>query len=224
MADFVAGYGKSGRAQADGRLDAPAFHRNHEPIWAALAPYFEGKRGDVLEAGSGTGQHVVEFARKSPAIVWWPSDYTDTHLASIEAWRRHAGLSNVRPPLKLDLAEPGWGLAGQEFPAAGNLLAIFCANVVHIAPWKVAEGLIGGAARLLRPAGRLFMYGPFKRGGEHTAPSNARFDRSLRAENPEWGVRDVEDLRALAAQSGLRLAKIVELPANNLVLILERDV
>ena len=224
MAEFVADRGKSGRPEAaDGRLDAPAFHRNREPIWAVLAPFLEGKSGDMLEAGSGSGQHAVEFARKSPAIVWWPSDDTDTHLASIEAWRRHAGLANVRPPLKLDLAEPGWRLAGQEFPPAGNLLAIFCANVVHIAPWKVAEGLIGGAARLLRPEGRLFVYGPFKRGGEHTAPSNARFDASLRAENPEWGVRDVGDLRALASQSGLKLAEIVEMPANNLILVFERD-
>lgn len=224
MAEFIADYGKNGGpTMAGGRLDAPAFHRNHKPIWKVLAPFLEGKRGDVLEAGSGTGQHVVEFARQSPEIVWWPSDCTGTHLESIEAWRRHAELPNIRPPLRIDLAEPQWGLAGQAFPPAGNLLAIFCANVVHIAPWRVAEGLIDGAARLLRPDGRLFMYGPFKRYGEHTAPSNARFDASLRAQDPAWGVRDAEDLRALASKSGLKLAEIIEMPANNLILIFGRD-
>jgi hypothetical protein len=106
-------------------------------------------------------------------------------------------------------------------PAA--LLAVFCANVIHIAPWRVAEGLVAGAARGLRPDGRLFLYGPFKRDGQHTAPSNAAFDASLRDNNPEWGVRDVDEVAALAQHNGLKLTEIVDMPANNLILVFERN-
>jgi hypothetical protein len=105
----------------------------------------------------------------------------------------------------------------------GQLLAVFCANVVHIAPWRVAEGLFAGAARFLRPAGRLFLYGPFKRNGKHTAPSNAAFDTSLRDNNPEWGVRDIADVSALAKSVDLNLVEIAEMPANNLVLTFARS-
>jgi hypothetical protein len=104
-----------------------------------------------------------------------------------------------------------------------NLLAVFCANVIHIAPWRVAEGLFAGAGRYLRTGGRLFLYGPFKRGGKHTAPSNAAFDNSLRGQNPEWGVRDIGDLEKLAANAGLKPVEIVEMPANNLILAFERS-
>jgi len=104
-----------------------------------------------------------------------------------------------------------------------NLLAVFCANVIHIAPWRVAEGLFAGAGRYLRADGRLFLYGPFKRGGKHTAPSNAGFDKSLRDQNPEWGVRDIDDLQKLAANAGLELVEIVEMPTNNLTLVFERS-
>src|SRR5262249_1517573 len=160
--------------------------------------------GDVLEAGSGTGQHVVHFARHSPGITWWPSDLNEAHLKSIKAWRAHAGLPNIRPPLRLDLADPAWDaeLAG----GPPKLLAGFCANVIHIAPWRVAEGLFAGAGRILRDDGRLFLYGPFKRGGQHTSVSNAVFDSSLRESNPEWGVRDIADLGKVAVANGLRLA------------------
>jgi SAM-dependent methyltransferase len=200
----------------DGRLDAPAFHRNHKPIWSVLAPFLQGRTGDVLELGSGTGQHIVEFARLAPHLVWWPSDTDNTYLESIAAWRRHVDLANVRPPLRIDLLDPEWS------SPAGELLAILCANVLHIAPWPVAHGLLGGAARHLRRDGRLFVYGPFMRGGKHTAPSNAAFDASLRAQNPEWGVRDTDDVGALADRMELKMIEIVPMPANNLVLIFER--
>lgn len=223
MAEFVVQYGNVGAPpKEDGRLDAPAFHRNCEPIWSVLSPFLDGKTGDVLEAGSGTGQHVVEYARRTPGLVWWPTDYNDVHLRSIGAWCVHSGLANVRPPARLDLAAPEWSERPPGFPIAGSLLAIFCANVLHIAPWRVAEGLLAFAARELRRDGRLFLYGPFKRGGEHTAPSNARFDASLRAENAEWGVRDVDDLRALAARNNMAVLDIAQMPANNLVLIFGR--
>src|SRR6201988_3760164 len=115
MAEFVVEFGKDGRpVEPDGRLDAAAFHRNHQPIWAVLQKFLAGKSGDVLEAGSGTGQHVVHFARHTPDIVWWPSDLNEAHLKSIAAWRAHAGLSNVRAPLVIDLADPAWSATMQE--------------------------------------------------------------------------------------------------------------
>lgn len=223
MSQFVVEYGNVGRPpEPDGRLDAPAFHRNHEPIWSVLAPFLLGQTGDVLEVGSGTGQHVAEFARRAPNVVWWPSDYSDKHLSSIAAWRKYADLPNIRPPKRIDLARPNWGLDITDSKTLNALTAIFCANVLHIAPWRVAAGLVSGAASRLRAQGRLFVYGPFMRGGRHTAPSNAAFDESLRAENPEWGVRDISDLDALAAGAGLTLIEAVQMPANNLTLIFER--
>jgi SAM-dependent methyltransferase len=209
-------------ALPDGRLDAPAFHRNHEPIWSVLAPYLEKAAGDVLEAGSGTGQHVVEFARKSPGLTWWPADYDAEHLQSIDAWRTHASLPNIRPARFIDLAAPDWGLNVDDSKTLTGLTAIFCANVIHIAPWPVAEGLLTSASHRLAPDGRFFLYGPFKDNGSHTAPSNEAFDQSLRARNPEWGVRDLADIEPLAKANGLRLAAITPMPANNMTLIFER--
>lgn len=223
MAEYVVEFGKDGRpVEPDGRLDAPAFHRNHQAIWAVLQPFLAGKSGDVVEAGSGTGQHVVDFARRSPEITWWPSDLNEQHLKSIAAWRAHAELPNIRPPLRIDLSDPAWCSQMHDGSGPGELLAVFCANVIHIAPWRVAEGLFAGAGRHLRTDGRLFLYGPFKRDGKHTAVSNAVFDTSLRDRNPEWGVRDIEALEKLAASAGLALIEIAEMPANNLILVFAR--
>jgi hypothetical protein len=157
-----------------------------------------------------------------PGIVWWPSDLNEQHLKSIAAWRAHAGLENIRPPLRIDLSDPAWCQEMHDGSGPKNLLAVFCANVIHIAPWRVAEGLFAGAGRYLPAGGRLFLYGPFKRGGKHTAVSNAVFDTSLREGNPEWGVRDIEALEKLAGTAGLVLAEIAEMPANNLILVFER--
>jgi SAM-dependent methyltransferase len=224
MAEYVVEFGKDGsRVEPDGRLDAAAFHRNHQAIWAVLQPFLAGQSGDVVEAGSGTGQHVVEFARHTPDVTWWPSDLNAQHLRSIAAWRAHAGLANVRAPRRIDLSDPAWGAELQAGGGPSGLLAVFCANVIHIAPWRVAEGLFAGAGRCLRADGRLFLYGPFKRGGKHTAVSNAVFDTSLRERDPEWGVRDVEDLEKLAANASLALIDIAEMPANNLVLTFGRS-
>jgi hypothetical protein len=223
MAEYVVEFGKDGRPVAsDGRLDAAAYHRNHQPIWQVLEPFLRGQSGDVVEAGSGTGQHVVDFARSSPRIVWWPSDLNDQHLKSIRAWRSLAELPNVREPMRIDLSDPHWCPAMHDGSGPGKLLAVFCANVIHIAPWRVAQGLFAGASHYLRPDGRLFVYGPFKRGGRHTAVSNAVFDTSLRAANPEWGVRDLEDLERLAEAAGLALVDIAEMPANNLIVVFAR--
>ena len=224
MAEYVVEFGKDGRpVSPDGRLDAPAFHRNHRAIWAVLQPFLAGKSGDVIEAGSGTGQHVVDFAGRSPEITWWSSDLNEQHLKSISAWRAHAGLPNIRPPLRIDLSDSAWCPEIHDGSGPGELLAVFCANVIHIAPWRVAEGLFAGAGRYLRVDGRLFLYGPFKRDGRHTAVSNAVFDSSLRDRNPEWGVRDIADLERLAANAGLALIDIAEMPANNLTLVFERS-
>ena len=225
MAEYVVEFGKDGRpVSPDGRLDAPAFHRNHRAIWAVLQPFLAGKSGDVIEAGSGTGQHVIDFAGRSPEITWWPSDLNEQHLKSISAWRAHAGLPNIRPPLRIDLSDSAWCPEIHDGSGPGELLAVFCANVIHIAPWRVAEVLFAGAGRYLRVDGRLFLYGPFKRDGKHTAISNAVFDTSLRDRNPEWGVRDIADLEKLAAGVGLGLIEIAEMPANNLVLVFERAI
>ncbi|HXN88478.1 MAG TPA: DUF938 domain-containing protein, partial [Methylocella sp.] len=211
MVEYVVEFGKDGRpVESDGRLDAPAFHRNHEAIRAVLQPFFASESGDVVEAGSGTGQHVVDLARHFPEIIWWPSDLNDQHLKSIAAWRAHAGLANIRPPLRIDLSDPAWCPEMHDGSGPANLLAVFCANVIHIAPWRVAEGLFAGAGRHLREAGRLFLYGPFKRGGKHTAMSNAVFDTSLREGNPEWGVRDVAELEQVSKDVGLKLIDTVE--------------
>ncbi len=224
VVDYAVEFGKDGgRVEPDGRLDAPPFHRNHQAIWAVLERFLKGKSGDVLEAGSGTGQHVVHFARSSPDLLWWPSDLNAQHLKSIMAWRTHAQVPNVRPPLRIDLSDPNWASAMREAGGPQHVLALFCANVIHIAPWRVAEGLFAGASTLLRAEGRLFLYGPFKRSGKHTALSNAVFDTSLREGNPEWGVRDVDDLEKLAAGVGLALIEISEMPANNLMLAFARS-
>lgn len=220
--EHVVEFGKGGTpaAEADGRLDAPAFHRNHAPIWTVLSKFLEGRSGDALEIGSGTGQHAAEFARQSPSITWWPSDHLDSHIRSISAWRAHSQLGNLRAPIPLDASQADWRFAERGLPA--RFLAVFCANVIHIAPWSVAEGILAGAGRHLRPDGRLFLYGPFRRDGAHNSPGNVTFDANLRRDNPDWGVRDTADLRTLAERNGLRLAEISEMPANNAILAFER--
>jgi SAM-dependent methyltransferase len=210
------------RDGTDGRLDAPAFHRNHQPIWTVLSGFLVGKAGHVLEIGSGTGQHAVAFAQQTPDITWWPSDIDAAYLRSIAAWRSHAGLANIRPPRRIDVADPEW-TADPALELPGELLAIFSANVIHIASWEVAQGLVAGAVRLLRPDGRLFLYGPFKRDGRHTTESNAAFDASLRYQNAEWGVRDMTDVSKAAESVGLKLIETVAMPANNFILIFARS-
>ena len=222
MPEFVVEYGKTtAPAQSDGRLDAPAFHRNHEAIWSAIGGFLAAQSGDLLEIGSGTGQHAIAFAPRARGITWWPSDIYDSHLKSIAAWRTCSGIANLRPPQRINLSNPDWswtGDAGRNAPLA----AMLCINVLHISPWDVSKNLFAGAGRFLRKHGRLFVYGPFRRDGAHTSPSNAAFDASLRAENPEWGVRDVSDLNGLARSTGLTEAEISPMPANNLVLAFAR--
>jgi hypothetical protein len=203
------------QTEVDGRLDAPAFHRNVEPVLAVLRRCLTGRSGDALEIGSGTGQHVVAFARALPALTWWPTDPHPAHRRSIDAWRADSGLANIRPAVSLDAVE------GE--PPARELSAIVSMNVIHIAPWRVCEGIMRIAGESLAPSGRMFLYGPFKRDGAHTAPSNAGFDAMLRRQDAEWGVRDLEAVAAAAAKRGLRIAEIVEMPANNQTLVFAPD-
>jgi SAM-dependent methyltransferase len=222
MSKFTVEFGKDGLPPAaeDGRLDAPAFHRNHDAIWAAIAGFLNGKSGDTLELGSGTGQHAVAFARQAPHLTWWPSDVMASHLASIAAYRRAAGLPNLRSPQRIDLMDGGWTWQGDI--GADKLAVMVCINVIHIAPWRVARNLLAGAGRLLRGGGLLFLYGPYMRNGAHTAPSNEAFDATLRARNPDWGVRSLEAVTALAHDNSLDLMNVTDMPANNLVLAFER--
>jgi SAM-dependent methyltransferase len=217
MSRFVVEFGRHGLPPAqEGRLDAPAFHRNCEPIWEAISPLLPTE-GAVLEIGSGTGQHVTTYAARTPRLTWYPSDVLESHVASIEAWRHHAGALNVRPPQRIDVTK-----SDCNWTPGGSLAGMLCINVLHISPWSVSENLIAGARRFLQPDGRLFVYGPFMRDRAHTAESNASFDASLRAQNAAWGVRDTRDLSALASAHELQLADILSMPANNFVLVFAR--
>jgi SAM-dependent methyltransferase len=194
----------------DPRHHAPAAARNREPIREVLARVLPA-RGTVLEIASGSGEHAIHLARAFPHLTWQPSDAADAALASIAAWRAEAQLANLEPPVALDVTAPAWPVSRAD--------AIVCINLVHIAPWEAALGLFAGAARLLAPGALLYLYGPYRFTGAFTAPSNAEFDRSLRARDPRWGVRDVDDLTAAARDRGLALAEVVAMPANNHSLI-----
>jgi SAM-dependent methyltransferase len=212
--------GRSCQIMNNARLDAPASRRNLAPIRDVLVPYLDGRSGDVLEIGSGTGQHVAAFAAAFPAITWWPTDFDASNRESIDAWRRDAGVDNVRPATTLDASAADWRLGAADMAPAQGLIAIICINVVHISPWAVTEGLFAGALRHLDPAGFLYLYGPYMRDGKHTSDGNVRFDASLRAQNPAWGIRDTADIEALSARTGLTITETVEMPANNLSLFL----
>lgn len=199
---------------ADPRIFRPHIARNRDPILAVLRRVLP-PRGLVLEIASGSGEHAVYFARALPSLTWQPTDRDAAALASIAAHRAAAGAPNLLPPLKLDVTAETWPVAHAD--------AIVCCNMIHIAPWTACEGLIGGAARVLPVGGILYLYGPYKIGGRHTAPSNAAFDADLRARNPAWGIRDLDDVTALAAGRGLARVETVEMPANNLSVIFRRQ-
>ena len=197
---------------------APATARNRAPIAEVLQDWLPGK-GSLLELASGTGEHALYFSARLPNIHWLPSEAEPELRRSIEAYRLSEGGANLSAPLAVDVTADDWHLPGSALPLA----AMVCINMIHIAPWAAAEGLFAGAARYLAPGGGLFLYGPFKRGGMHTAPSNAAFDESLRARNPAWGVRDLEAVSDLALRAGLAPPLIREMPANNLSLWFVRD-
>lgn len=199
------------------RMFSPSTARNREPIlavWRAHMP----TQGSVLEIASGSGEHAVFMARALPELTWRPGDPDPDARASIAAWIAHEGLLNVAAPHAIDAADPGWPAA-----APAGLDAIVSINMIHIAPFAAARGLVSGAAELLGEGGRLFLYGPFARNGAHTARSNAAFDESLKARNPAWGVRDLDrEIAPLADAAGFDLGAVVEMPANNLSVVFVR--
>jgi len=190
---------------------APATARNREPILAVLKRVLPA-RAHVLEIASGAGEHAVFFARAMPAATWQPSDPDPDARDSIAAWIAEAGLTNVSAPRDIDVRAQAWD-------AEGPFDAVVAINMIHISPWEATLGLLAGAARLLRGGGVLYTYGPYMRGGAHTAPSNAVFDASLKARDPSWGVRDVAEVERAAMAQGLALSEIIEMPANNLSLV-----
>ena len=197
-----------------GGLHAAATERNREPILEVLRRILPA-RGSVLEIASGTGQHVAFFACALPNLRWQPSDASALHLDSIRAWCDASGAVNVAPALLLDVESQPWPVSDAD--------AILSINMIHIAPWSATGALFEGAARILAPAGVLFLYGPFKRGGQHTAESNQRFDERLRGEDPRWGVRDLDDVERVAGSAGFGRPEVVPMPANNLSLVFRRS-
>ncbi len=200
---------------SDARSFAPAAARNRDPILAVLRNHLPS-RGLVLEIASGTGEHALHFARALPGLEFQPSDPDPAARASIDAWRIAEELHNIRPALALDAAADTWPIAAAD--------AIVCINMIHISPWASTVGLVRGAAGLLGTDGMLYLYGPFRRDGSHTAPSNAAFDQSLRARNPDWGVRDLEAVAALAQSHGFAEPTVETMPANNLSLMFRKQV
>ena len=198
----------------DPRRFAPATQRNREPILDVLSRVLPGS-GTILEVGSGTGEHAVWFAQHLRPLVWQPSD-PDPHMRrSIVAHAAVAGCPTLREPIDVDATAAVWPIT--------EAAAVVSINMIHIAPWAAAAGLVAGAARIVPGDGVLYLYGPFRCNGRHTAPSNQAFDDSLRAQNPDWGVRDLEALETLAASHGLSLDEVVEMPANNLSVIFRRQ-
>jgi hypothetical protein len=193
---------------------SPAAERNKQPIAELLARVLPGS-GLVLEVASGTGQHAEHFARALPLLTWQPTDADGEMLPALAARVQRAALPNLRPPLHFDVHEAA--------PQIEPVAAVVCSNMIHIAPWSACVALLGHAERWLAPGSPLVLYGPFKRGGEHTAPSNAAFDASLRSRDAEWGIRDLDDVVALAQQHALAPAEVVPMPANNLAVVLSRQ-
>jgi SAM-dependent methyltransferase len=198
---------------SDPRLYHAHVARNRQTILNALARVLPST-GLVLEIASGSGEHAAFFAQNHPSLTWQPTDADAAALASIAAHRVAAGLSNLLEPLRLDATAQSWPI--------GRADAILCNNMIHITPWRVTEGLMSGAGRILPSGGILFLYGPYRVDGRHTAPSNQQFDGWLRAQDAEWGIRDLADVTALARHHGLNLAETVAMPANNLCVIFRR--
>lgn len=197
----------------DPRQHAPATERNRGAILEVLRRVLPA-RGLVVEVASGTGEHVAHFARALPGLEFQPTEHEAERRASVDAWT--AGLGNVRSAVALDATDPKWPVAEAE------AAAVFCANMIHIAPWTACVGLMTGAGRVLTPGGVLVLYGPFLREGVPTAPGNVAFDESLRARDERWGVRDLGEVVALAAWHRLELDELVEMPASNLMVVFRR--
>lgn len=197
----------------DPRRFAPAAARNRDVILKVLSAHLPA-RGHVLEIASGSGEHVTHFAKAHPNLTFQPSDLDPECHASIDAWTKHEGLTNVAPALTLDMT--------QELSLPNPVDVVVCMNMIHISPWAATLGLIKNAARLLPAGGVLFLYGPYQRHGAHTAPSNEAFDADLKSRNSEWGIRDLETIITLASEHGFATPTIEPMPANNFSVIFKR--
>lgn len=197
----------------DKRLQSPSTMRNRQPILDVLRTVLP-TRGLVLEVASGSGEHVMHFAAHLPNLIFAPSDPGEAARGSIQAWIDSSGLGNVRAPLALDATQARWPIERAD--------AMLCINMIHISPWAATQGLFRHAAAILPSGAPLYLYGPYKRGGAQTAPSNAEFEFWLKGQNPEYGVRDLEAVTALAAGLGFSVPQIIEMPANNFSVIFRR--
>jgi hypothetical protein len=195
------------------RRSSPATAHNRGPILEVLQQILPSS-GLVLEISSGAGEHAAFFSRHFPALIWQPSDVDESALESIEAWRSE-GSENLRSPIRLDATSPAWPVTGA--------VAVLNINMIHIAPWSACQGLMRGAEEVLASGGLLYLYGPYQIDGEHTAPSNAAFDASLKSRDPSWGIRDMAGVSEEAQRRGLRLEQKIAMPANNFSLIFRRD-
>ncbi len=202
----------------DARKYADATQRNRQPILEVLQRILP-PQGNILEIASGTGQHAIFFASNLVNYHWYPSDPDPVLRDSIEAWRNHFPTENLHSPLDIDAISPSWSIEKEQI----SLNAIVNINMIHISPWKACLGLMAGANRILSTGGILYLYGPCKRNGNHTAPSNEMFDRSLRSRNSQWGVRNLEDVVEIAESEDLALQEVVEMPANNLSVIFRKQ-
>ena len=203
--------------QSPSRLQhAPAVARNKAHILNVLRTHLP-QSGRALEIASGTGQHAAAFAEKFPHLIWWPSDPSFDARESIKAWADEAGLENLNAPLDLDVTREGWQ---DVFDAP--LDVILAINLIHISPWAAAQGLMRGAGKLLAHGGMLYLYGPYRRDGVHTAQSNIEFDAWLKGQNEAWGVKDMDEVSRQGELNGLELASVLEMPANNFSLIFQK--
>jgi SAM-dependent methyltransferase len=210
----------------DARQYAPATERNREPILEVLLQVLP-ESGTILEIASGTGEHAIFFASRLSPHLWLPTEANPQLRASIIAWTEHNVCDNVYTPLELDVTEPVWAVENYALIDSLNtspIVAIVNINMIHISPWSACLGLMAGAGRILKPGGILYLYGPFKQGGEHTAASNAAFDEYLRAQNQEWGVRNLDYVVAAARAEHFILKQTYQMPANNLSVVFERSV
>ncbi|WP_025897732.1 DUF938 domain-containing protein [Sneathiella glossodoripedis] len=205
----------------DDRQFAPAVARNQGPILQQLTKLLHS--GDrVMEIASGTGEHGVYFSQHLPEIIWQPTNLEPDHLRSASAWQKHAGLENLLPVLGLDATSTHWPVEEADYQY-GPFSAIFNANMIHISPWFVTEGLMHGAGRVLQSGGRLILYGPYKIDGKHTAPSNIEFDNWLKEKDERFGVRDLADISAVAENNGLVHKQSIPMPANNFIQLFEKS-
>lgn len=204
----------------DDRQFAPATQRNREPILEVLQRILPSS-GTILEIASGTGEHAVFFAPHLSGRKWLPTDINYLSLASISAWLKYSPSDNIYPPILLDVCAKIWSIE-QEKQYLDDITAIVSINMIHIAPWSACLGLMAGAGRILPQNGILYLYGPFKQNGQHTAPSNAAFDESLKIQNAEWGVRNLEDVITAAKMQNLHWRETVSMPANNLSVVFQK--